>query len=71
VRRLFTLVAALAIASAGLLQPVSSDAQASAGPTPPPKEQCAAKKTKWQQQQCRNYNNSAPGDEYFGRDKES
>jgi len=40
-------------------------------PTPPPKQQCAAKKTKWQQKQCQDYNNSAPGDEYFGRQKMS
>jgi hypothetical protein len=73
VRRLFTLAAVLAIASAGLLPPVPTIAQAQpAGePTPPPKEQCSAKKTKWQQKQCQDYNNSAPGDEYFGRMKMS
>jgi hypothetical protein len=73
VRRLFTLAAVLAIASAGLLQPVQISAQAmpTGEPTPPPKETCAAKKTKWQQKQCQDYNNSAPGDEYFGRMKMS
>jgi hypothetical protein len=73
VRRLFTLAAVLAIASAGLLPPVPTFAQAqpTGEPTPPPKQQCSQKKTKWQIKQCQDYNNSAPGDEYFGRMKMS
>jgi hypothetical protein len=73
VRRLFTLAAVLAIASAGLVPPVPTLAQAqpTGEPTPPPKQQCSAKKTKWQVKQCQDYNNSAPGDEYFGRMKMS
>ena len=73
VRRLFTLAAVLAIASAGLMPPVPTLAQAqpTGEPTPPPKQQCSAKKTKWQIKQCQDYNNSAPGDEYFGRMKMS
>jgi hypothetical protein len=73
VRRLFTLAAVLAIASAGFLPPAATLAQAipTGEPTPPPKQQCSAKKTKWQQKQCQDYNNSAPGDEYFGKLKMS
>jgi hypothetical protein len=71
VRRLFTLLAVLAIASAGFSSPVAAIAQATGEPTPPPKEKCSDKKTKWQQKQCQAYNNSAPGDQYFGRQKMS
>jgi hypothetical protein len=73
VRRLLTLAAALAIASIGLLPPVPTHAQAmpTGEPTPPPKKQCAALKSKWQKAQCQNYDNAAPADEYFGRMKES
>ena len=51
--------------------PTLAQAQPTGEPTPPPKQQCSAKKTKWQVKQCQDYNNSAPGDEYFGRMKMS
>jgi hypothetical protein len=72
VRRLSILFAVLALASSGLLLPAQSPAEdASGSPTPPPKQNCGQTKSKYQKLQCDNYNNSAPGDEYFGRDKES
>jgi hypothetical protein len=73
VKRLLTLAAALAVASAGLLIPVTTVGQTmpTGEPTPPPKENCSSKMSKWQQKKCQDYNNAAPGDEYFGRMKMS
>ena len=50
--------------------PDAASATASATPTPnPKKDPCASSKSKWAHTQCENFNNSAPGDEYFGRMK--
>lgn len=35
------------------------------------KDPCLAKASKWDRQQCENFNRSAPGDEYFGKMKMS
>jgi hypothetical protein len=39
--------------------------------TPPPKDPCAKSRSKWAHVQCMAFNESAPGDEYFGVMKES
>jgi len=71
VRASFTAAAAFAIASACLSLPAPAFAQAmpTGEPTPPPKHQCATARSKWERTQCQNYNNGAPADEYFGRQK--
>jgi hypothetical protein len=43
----------------------------SAAPDTVTKEACGATKSKWAHVQCMQFNNSAPGDEYFGRMKMS
>ena len=51
----------------------SSSAAAAAAPTPTAsaspskKDPCGDTKSKWAHMQCQQFNNSAPGDEYFGR----
>jgi len=43
--------------------------QAAHASKPNPKDPCAAKKSKWERNQCESFARSAPGDEYFGRMK--
>jgi len=73
VRRILILIAAIAVICAGALPPARTHAAeaetASGGPTPPPKEKCNLAKSKWQRHECEDYNDAAPGDEYFGRMK--
>jgi len=66
-------------ASAGLLAVLPSRTAVAAAPTPTPtataktksKDICGSTKSKWAHLQCVEFNNSAPGDEYFGRMKMS
>jgi hypothetical protein len=72
-RILLAPLAVLAFASAGVLPgavPASAAAPAaSPSPASKKKDPCLAAKSKWAHTQCEEYNNSAPGDEYFGRMK--
>ena len=59
-----------------LLAVAPSAAETAASPAPtsvsaPQKDPCGATKSKWEHMQCMNFNNSAPGDEYFGKLKMS
>lgn len=62
----YALVAAVAFSAA---VSSSSPAAPAATPTPATKDPCGATKSKWAHIQCQEFNNSAPGDEYFGRMK--
>jgi len=44
-------------------------ASPTASPSPSKKDPCGDTKSKWAHMQCQEFNNSAPGDEYFGRTK--
>lgn len=64
-RTLLLLCTAFAVSATGA-------ALASAGTgaaAPGSKDSCAAKKSKWDREQCTKFTHSAPGDEYFGRMK--
>jgi hypothetical protein len=63
---------ALAVAVAALLLPgtaATTAAAPAATPAPAKKDPCGATKSKWAHVQCQEFNDSAPGDEYFGRMK--
>ncbi|HEY1655440.1 MAG TPA: hypothetical protein VGF86_10025 [Candidatus Tumulicola sp.] len=57
-----------ALATLGTAE-TSSSAAPAASPSPAKKDPCGATKSKWAHVQCQQFNNSAPGDEYFGRMK--
>jgi hypothetical protein len=70
-KRAFAIFAAAAL-TAGIAPSVDAAASGKPAPTKPaPKDACASKPSKFQQQQCREFTHSAPGDEYFGRMKMS
>ncbi|MBV8530802.1 MAG: hypothetical protein JO104_05750 [Candidatus Eremiobacteraeota bacterium] len=74
-RTLPTLLLGALAASASLLA-IAPRGTAAAAPQPTPtasksKDVCGATKSKWAHLQCEQFNNSAPGDEYFGRMKMS
>jgi hypothetical protein len=58
----------LSAGGAGAAAEATSATSATASPNPK-KDPCGNEKSKWAHMQCEEYNNSAPGDEYFGRMK--
>ncbi len=60
------LAAGAAVAVLATAIPANADSK-TVSTTATSKDPCSAKKTHWARLQCENYNNSAPGDEYFGR----
>lgn len=50
-------------------QAVAATPSPTASATPNKKDPCGDTKSKWAHVQCQEFNNSAPGDEYFGRTK--
>lgn len=65
-RTLAMLCAAAVVASGGF-----AVTEAPAASAPASKDPCLSKPSKFQRDQCEEYNSSAPGDEYFGRMKMS
>jgi hypothetical protein len=74
-RMLPTSLLALLVVGIGLLSAMPQSAAAPAASPKPSaspsknKDVCGATKSKWAHLQCEQYNDSAPGDEYFGRMK--
>ena len=65
---------AMLVAGVGLSSTAAAGTAAAPAPSPSAsakKDPCGSTKSKWAHVQCENYNNSAPGDEYFGRMKMS
>jgi hypothetical protein len=64
-------LAALAIMGIALTSPGTGRAApaATASPNPAKNDPCGETKSKWEHLHCEQFNNSAPGDEYFGRMK--
>jgi hypothetical protein len=70
-KRAFAIVAAVAMTAgiAGNAQAAGTAGKKPAAVKPGPKDPCATRKSKFLQQQCRDFAHSAPADEYFGRMK--
>jgi hypothetical protein len=69
-RRIQPALILLGLVSTVTLMPAfgaTSPAAPAASPSPAKSDPCEATTSKWKHLQCQQFNNSAPGDEYFGR----